>query len=96
MGQSKLYLRASKVLFSNTFVAKYDDPKKPTTTNLVLTHFVVMERDRRLTGTLRGQTDKAEAPAGFELNNPWKVGGLDMVLQIGDTNRAIQLETRFS
>jgi hypothetical protein len=32
-----------------------------------------MERDRRLTGTLRGQTDKPEAPLGFELNNPWKV-----------------------
>jgi len=32
-----------------------------------------MERDRRLTGFMRGQTDKAEAPAGFELNNPWRV-----------------------
>ena len=32
-----------------------------------------MRRDRRLTGTLRGQTDKAEAPLGFELNNPWAV-----------------------
>jgi hypothetical protein len=32
-----------------------------------------MDRDRRLTGTLRGQTDKPEAPLGFELNNPWKV-----------------------
>ncbi|KAM0439954.1 hypothetical protein ACHAPT_001054 [Fusarium lateritium] len=33
----------------------------------------VMERDRRLTGTLRGQTDKPVAPIGFELNNPWKL-----------------------
>ena len=32
-----------------------------------------MERDLRLTGFMRGQTDKAEAPAGFELNNPWRV-----------------------
>ncbi|CAO2655878.1 Nn.00g046810.m01.CDS01 [Neocucurbitaria sp. VM-36] len=32
----------------------------------------VMERDRRLTGFARGQTDKAAAPAGFELNNPWR------------------------
>lgn len=32
-----------------------------------------MERDRRLTGFMRGQTDKPEAPAGFELNNPWRV-----------------------
>jgi hypothetical protein len=31
-----------------------------------------MERDHRLTGFMRGQTDKAEAPAGFELNNPWR------------------------
>ncbi|QPC58328.1 hypothetical protein HYE67_000559 [Fusarium culmorum] len=38
---------------------------------------LVMDRDRRLTGTLRGQTDKAEAPLGFELNNPWKEGNPD-------------------
>ncbi|RSL62477.1 hypothetical protein CEP54_005657 [Fusarium duplospermum] len=31
------------------------------------------KRDRRLTGTLRGQTDRAVAPIGFELNNPWKL-----------------------
>ena len=33
-----------------------------------------MDRDRRLTGYLRGQTDNVEAPWGFELNNPWRVG----------------------
>lgn len=33
-----------------------------------------MDRDRRLTGFLRGQTDKVEPPLGFELNNPWRVG----------------------
>ena len=33
----------------------------------------VMERDRRLTGFMRGQTDKPVAPEGFELNNPWRV-----------------------
>jgi len=32
-----------------------------------------MDRDRRLTGYLRGQTDSPSAPAGFELNNPWRV-----------------------
>jgi len=32
----------------------------------------MMDRDRRLTGIFRGQTDNAVAPAGFELNNPWK------------------------
>jgi hypothetical protein len=36
-------------------------------------HDTVMERDRRLTGFARGQTDKPIAPAGFELNNPWRV-----------------------
>jgi hypothetical protein len=34
---------------------------------------LVMDRDRRLTGFLRGQTDNPIAPAGFELNNPWRV-----------------------
>ncbi|KAE9972692.1 hypothetical protein EG327_009425 [Venturia inaequalis] len=29
--------------------------------------------DSRLTGYLRGQSDKPIAPKGFELNNPWKV-----------------------
>ncbi len=33
----------------------------------------VMERDRRLTGLLRGQTDSPIAPDGFELSNAWKV-----------------------
>ncbi|CAD6581354.1 MAG: hypothetical protein ASARMPREDX12_000443 [Alectoria sarmentosa] len=32
----------------------------------------MMDRDRRLTGYLRGQTDKVTAPPGFELNNPWR------------------------
>lgn len=32
-----------------------------------------MDRDRRLTGYLRGQTDNPDAPPGFELNNPWRV-----------------------
>ncbi|KAF2733434.1 hypothetical protein EJ04DRAFT_513213 [Polyplosphaeria fusca] len=34
---------------------------------------VMIERDRRLTGFARGQTDKPDAPPGFELNNPWRV-----------------------
>ncbi|KAH6617017.1 hypothetical protein F5144DRAFT_380932 [Chaetomium tenue] len=33
----------------------------------------MMDRDRRLTGYLRGQTDNPIAPPGFELNNPWRV-----------------------
>lgn len=34
---------------------------------------IVMDRDRRLTGFLRGQTDNPSAPLGFELNSPWRV-----------------------
>ncbi|KAI0429317.1 hypothetical protein F5Y09DRAFT_260900 [Xylaria sp. FL1042] len=33
----------------------------------------MMDRDRRLTGLLRGQSDAPLAPAGFELNNPWRL-----------------------
>lgn len=33
----------------------------------------MMERDLRITGSLRGQSGNAEAPKGFEVNNPWKV-----------------------
>merc|ERR1712029_928328 len=33
----------------------------------------MMDRDRRLTGFLRGQTDSVKAPAGFELSNPWRL-----------------------
>lgn len=33
-----------------------------------------MDRDRRLTGYLRGQTDSVEAPEGFNLSNAWRVG----------------------
>ncbi|KAI8626471.1 hypothetical protein F5Y19DRAFT_224217 [Xylariaceae sp. FL1651] len=38
-----------------------------------LSNSAVMDRDRRLTGFLRGQSDAPLAPAGFELNNPWRV-----------------------
>ncbi|RYC63291.1 hypothetical protein CHU98_g2920 [Xylaria longipes] len=38
-----------------------------------ITGSLVMDRDRRLTGLLRGQSDEPLAPAGFELNNPWRI-----------------------
>lgn len=44
-----------------------------------------MERDKRLTGFLRGQTDRVAAPPGFELNNPWKVG----LAELADENRVL-------
>ncbi|KAI1260664.1 hypothetical protein F5Y18DRAFT_404760 [Xylariaceae sp. FL1019] len=34
---------------------------------------VLMDRDRRITGFLRGQSDEPVAPAGFEFNNGWRV-----------------------
>jgi hypothetical protein len=57
---------------ANSCVAKYaihDDLMRCD----ILTRTPVMERDRRLTGFMRGQTDKPIAPEGFELNNPWRV-----------------------
>ncbi|EJP67943.1 hypothetical protein ACQRIT_004657 [Beauveria bassiana] len=33
----------------------------------------MMERDNRLTGRPRGQTDKPDAPFGFEYSNGWKL-----------------------
>jgi len=33
----------------------------------------MMNRDRRITGFLRGQSDNVTPPAGFELNNPWQL-----------------------
>lgn len=58
----------------------------------------VMERDMRLTGSLRGQTDRPEAPAGFELNNPWKVRNSKYTLKrgcgSGANKAALQMEKR--
>ncbi|PFH56193.1 hypothetical protein XA68_16915 [Ophiocordyceps unilateralis] len=33
----------------------------------------VMARDRRLTGTVRGQTNEPEAPKAFAYSNGWKM-----------------------
>lgn len=33
----------------------------------------VMERDLRITGSLRGQSSNHQAPKGFEVSHPWKV-----------------------
>ncbi|KAJ1929602.1 hypothetical protein IWQ60_001032 [Tieghemiomyces parasiticus] len=34
---------------------------------------LMMERDKRLTGTLRGQSDNPIAPPGFATNSIWRV-----------------------
>jgi hypothetical protein len=41
-----------------------------------------MDRDMRLTGVFRAQSDKPEAPLGFEVNNPWKVCYQSLAKQI--------------
>lgn len=33
----------------------------------------MMDRDRRLTGNIRGQSDTPLAPFGFDVNNPWRL-----------------------
>ncbi|KAJ6008196.1 hypothetical protein N7540_012172 [Penicillium herquei] len=33
----------------------------------------VMERDLRITGSMRGQSSNHIAPKGFEVSNPWKL-----------------------
>lgn len=57
-----------------------------------------MDRDRRLTGFLRGQTDNPEAPPGFELNNPWRVSleALGISKAVGTNRYDFQLEDRVS
>ncbi|KAK1138598.1 hypothetical protein N8T08_002160 [Aspergillus melleus] len=48
----------------------------PTSTyqlNPPLARIALMERDLRLTGTMRGQSSNEVAPKGFELSNPWKL-----------------------
>ncbi|KAJ5605636.1 hypothetical protein N7510_008417, partial [Penicillium lagena] len=42
-------------------------------TNHATTRLTVMERDLRITGSLRGQSSNHQAPKGFEVSHPWKV-----------------------
>lgn len=61
---------------TSSLAAKYDVPRNSTTNypeSLLIRIRTVMERDRRLTGHLRGQTDNPIAPNGFEFSNGWKV-----------------------
>lgn len=56
-----------------------------------------MDRDRRLTGDIRGQIDAPTAPDGFELSNPWRVCICEDDRENGaaDTD-ALQVEKRMS
>jgi hypothetical protein len=67
----RVHLLPMSMATTNGFAAKYNTSAM---TSCSYTKYdTVMERDRRLTGFVRGQTDKPEAPPGFELNNPWRV-----------------------
>lgn len=56
----------------------------------------VMERDLRITGTLRGQSSNHIAPKGFELSNPWKVWTTDFLEHWprSHTDTSLQIEKR--
>ena len=69
---------------ANKMPAKYDTSAM--TSHLPTDHIAVMERDRRLTGFARGQTDKPFAPAGFELNNPWRVRNIYLHIRRSSTD----------
>lgn len=56
---------------------------------------IVMDRDRRLTGYLRGQSDNVNAPAGFELNAPWRVSGHKHLVGSGRANVISDRERHF-
>ena len=52
-----------------------------------LTFVAVMERDYRLTGYLRGQSDRVKAPKGYELGSRWKVRSLGHLCIWTSSNR---------
>ncbi|KAL2814715.1 hypothetical protein BDW59DRAFT_176362 [Aspergillus cavernicola] len=54
-------------------VKKFANEGKKARWNRDLWDRQMMDRDYRLTGTLRGQSTAAEAPKHFEISNPWKV-----------------------
>lgn len=54
-----------------------------------------MERDLRITGKLRGQSGNAEAPKGFEVSNPWRVGSRLYQRLCGDADSATDREENF-
>ncbi|KAL0098045.1 NADH dehydrogenase 1 alpha subcomplex subunit 1 NDUFA1 [Phycomyces blakesleeanus] len=60
------------VTASGLSVARYySNDKKPTRYGLDTWERQMMERDRRLTGSKRGQSSEAVAPAIFSTNSVW-------------------------
>ncbi|OQD70226.1 hypothetical protein PENDEC_c025G05639 [Penicillium decumbens] len=56
-----------------SFLNRFANDGKKARWNRDLWDRQMMERDLRLTGSLRGQSSNPVAPVGFELSNPWKV-----------------------
>ncbi|ETN46643.1 uncharacterized protein HMPREF1541_00829 [Cyphellophora europaea CBS 101466] len=50
----------------------YNNNQKRPRWNLDMWERQMMERDQRITGVFRGQSEAVEAPAGFEVNSRWK------------------------
>ena len=72
VGQSTILQLGLDYDSTNCDIAKYARSHTSKMDSMGLIKLLVMDRDRRLTGYLRGQTDTVEAPVGFELNNPWR------------------------
>ncbi|KAI7870543.1 hypothetical protein BDF14DRAFT_1720758, partial [Spinellus fusiger] len=54
-----------------SMVRHYSNDRKPARYGLDTWENQMMERDRRLTGSLRGQSSEAVAPAVFSTNSVW-------------------------
>lgn len=70
---SALLLSIKSVPVADGLTAKYEW-RRVYSTLVVADEGLVMDRDRRLTGFLRGQTNEVDAPPGFELSSAWRVG----------------------
>jgi hypothetical protein len=70
MGQGEPLRGRSNARVLTVSAAKYD---LRLIARHLLTEYSVMERDRRLTGFFRGQSDRPVAPKGFEMSAGWKV-----------------------
>ncbi|KAF4595538.1 small secreted protein [Ophiocordyceps camponoti-floridani] len=55
------------------FVKSYQNEGKNPRWSLDAWDRQMMVRDKRLTGTFRGQTDHVDPPPGFELSNAWRM-----------------------
>ncbi|KAJ5476298.1 hypothetical protein N7475_002027 [Penicillium sp. IBT 31633x] len=57
------------------YVKRFANDGKKARWNRDLWDRQMMERDLRITGSLRGQSSNHKAPTGFDVSNPWKIEG---------------------